>query len=205
MKKCDFTINHKEFDSWILWYGDFIKKIIEAERVIRRRNEKKELIEAIVLRAASRWEVLIEQDIVTSINHNPSAYARALNLKLRKHLTKDECKAMVFGHRFLDFKSVGDVKSFGKRYLVQADNPFAAIPGAVCNLIDEFMTMRNLLAHYSDYGWRSYYGFMKKKYRYVRVPEPGEFLITADRNGHRWVRYLKNFLEASEKMLKAVT
>jgi hypothetical protein len=204
MRKCDFMVNHEEFDSWMLWYGDFIKKAIDAKRIIRKRHEKKELIEAIVLRAAARWEVLIETDIVASINRDPSAYARALNLRLRQHLTKDECKAMVFGHRFLDFKSVGDVKSFGKRYLVPSANPFAAIPRAVGDRIDEFMTMRNLLAHYSDYSWRSYYRFMKNKYKYVRIPEPGEFLISSDRKGSRWVTYFLNFLKASEKMVKAV-
>jgi hypothetical protein len=204
MKKCDFKGNHAEFNSWIAWYGEFIKRIIVSERVIRTREEKKELIEAIVLRIACRCEVLIEEDIVASINRDSSAYARALNLRLRPHRTRDECKAMVMGHRFLDFKSVGDVRSFGKRYLASTSNPFGAIPAAVGDVIDEFLTMRNLLAHYSDYSWRSYYGFMKKKYRYARVPEPGAFLISSDRRGYRWTKYLLAFLEASDKMLKAV-
>ena len=44
------------------------------------------------------------------------------------------------------------MKSFGKRCPTDGANPFAAIPPQVGVLIDEFLVMRNLLAHYSDYG-----------------------------------------------------
>jgi hypothetical protein len=206
VKKCDFRSNHLEFDVWIRWYGDFIKKIIDAERVIRKRHEKMELVEAIVLRAAVRWDVLVEQDIVSSINRDASVYAKALNLRLRKHLTKDECKAMIVGHRFLDFKSVGDVKNFGRRFLNPDLNPFDAITGPQEDKINEFLGMRNLLAHYSDYAWRSYYAFMQSKYKYAKVPEPGDFLITLTPNGrtYRWADYFLNFLNVSIAMIKAL-
>jgi hypothetical protein len=90
MRKADFTKNHDEFEWWVLWYGDFLKRVIEAKRVIRTRFEKQELVEAMVLRCAVRWEFLVIEDIITSLNRDSTAYAKALNLRLRRHPSRDE-------------------------------------------------------------------------------------------------------------------
>ena len=156
MKKSNFDINHIEFINWISWYGDFLQRLIESKRVVRTKFEKLELLEAFILRASVRWEVLVRNDIITSLNRDSSEYAKALNLKLRKHLSRDECKAILYGHRYLDFKGIDDLKSFGKKYLVQKFNPFEAIKKADAQKINEFLIMRNLLAHYSDLALRSY-------------------------------------------------
>ena len=95
MRKADFNTNHTEFENWTVWYGSFLKRLIEAKRIIKTKEEKLELVEALVLRCAVRWELLVEKDIVTSLNQNSSAYASALNLRLRKHFSWDECKAML--------------------------------------------------------------------------------------------------------------
>jgi hypothetical protein len=206
MKKADFAKQHEEFETWIVWYGDFLMRVIEARRVVRTRFEKCELVEATILRCVARWEVLITRDIVTSLNRDSSAYAQALGLRLRKHLSWDECKAIVLGTRYIDFRNVSELKCFGKRYLVAAHNPFAGITPQLYKKIDEFSVMRNLLAHYSDYAWRTYYDFMKKRYHYQRVPEPGTFLIaiTPSRE-YRWSEYFRSFLQASHLMMQQVS
>jgi hypothetical protein len=127
MKKANFDTSHTEFETWIMWYGNFLKRLIEAQRIVRTKVEKLELVEALVLRCAVRWEVLVQEDIITSLNRDSSAYASALGLRLRKHLSRDECKATLVGHRYLDFRSVADIKRFGKNYLSSAHNPFRAI------------------------------------------------------------------------------
>ncbi len=68
------------------------------------------------------------------------------------------------------------------------------------------MIMRNFLAHYSRYAWRSYRKMMARKYSYKRITEPGAFLITANSrtDAYRWNDYLVNFLECSEKMRSIV-
>lgn len=206
MRKADFEKNHIEFESWIIWYGNFLKKLIETKRVVRTQFEKKELIEALVLRTAVRWEVLVEDDIITSLNRDSSAYADFMGLRLKKHLTRDESEAILIGHRYLDFRSVGDIKSFTKKYLVPTYNPFEAITPQIAEKIDEFMIVRNLLAHYSGHSWRAYRGMMAKKYEYKRIPEPGAFLIKPNpKTGtYRWTDYLTNFLRCSERMRKKV-
>ena len=205
MKKSDFSTYHFEFVGWIQWYGDFLYRLVEARRVVRNKFERLELIEAFVLRFAVRWEVLVIEDIITSLNRDSSKYAEALHLRLRKHLSRDECKAILYGHSYIDFRSVEEVKSFGKKYLVSRLNPFGAISTADTKKINEFITMRNLLAHYSDLARRSYNRFMKNRYRYRRVPEPGEFLIAATRSGeYRWGEYFRAFARASDDMMKKV-
>ena len=207
MRKANFDTSHTEFENWITWYGNFLKRLIEAQRIVRAKQEKLELVEALVLRCAVRWEVLVQEDILTSLNRDSSAYASALGLRLRKHPSRDDCKAMLFGHRYLDFKTVADIKRFGKNYLSSAYNPFRAISSQCAERIDEFMTMRNVLAHYSDFAWRPYHRFMQSKYNYKRVPEPGEFLARTNTKSHeyRWSEYLTAFLQCSGDMRTAVS
>ena len=207
MRKADFKKNHLEFEQWIIWYGDFLKKLIESKKVVRSKFEKRELVEALVLRCAVRWEILVEDDIITSLNRDSSVYSESLGLRLRKHLTRDESEAMLIGHRYLDFKSVEDVKKFAKRNLVTRYNPFKVIPKQIADKIDEFMIMRNLLAHYSGLAWRSYRRMMAKKYHYRRIPEPGAYLVKVDpkTKEYRWSNYLVNFLRCSETMRVEVT
>jgi hypothetical protein len=206
MRKADFATNHIEFISWIRTYGDLLYRLLEAKRVVRTKFEKLEILEAFVLRFAARWEVLFVQDIITSLNRDPSIYAKALSLHLRKHLSVDECKAILYGHRYLDFRGVDDIKSFAKKYLCSSQNPFQAISSTDAKRIDEFLIMRNLLAHYSDLAWRSYDTFMRNRYSYIRVPEPGEFLMGSTRTGeYRWSEYFRAFGKASDDMMRHVT
>jgi len=205
MKKSSFLKYHIEFVNWIIWYGDFLKKINDAKRIITNKYQKAETTEAFVLRIAARWENLCIDDIITSLNLDSSVYATTLNLKLRKHLTRDECKAMLYGHRYVDFKSVGDIKNFGKSYLNPSYNPFSGIQKKESDRIDEFYTIRNFLAHYSAFSKRSYNKLMINKYHYKKIPEPGYFLNSITKDGYfRWSDYLVSFQKASDDMLKNI-
>lgn len=206
MRKSDFEVAHEEFEAWIKFYDEILTKLIGAKKVISERFMKLELIEAVVLRWTVRWERLIVSDIITSLNRNSSQYAKELGLRLRKHLTRDEAEGMLLGHRFIDFRSVNELKSFGKRYLVAKYNPFKAISSDVGDKIDQIVTMRNYLAHYSSKAWRTYKEMMRKKYRLKRISEPGTFLISINRKTGcpRWCEYLMNFYKCSQQMRGAV-
>ena len=65
--------------------------------------------------------------MVTSLNRDSTKYSTEIGLKLRKHLTKDESEAILIGHRYIDFKSVDDVKRFAKKHLVDKFNPFKLV------------------------------------------------------------------------------
>ena len=206
MNKASFKRCHEEFDAWMLIYGEMLKRLVEAKRVVRTKPEKLEIVEAFVRRCTVRWELLVTWDMLTSLNRDCSQYAMALGLKLPRHLSYDECKAILYGPRYLDFKGTEDILRFSKKYLVPALNPFLAVPKGVRDRIDEFLLVRNVLAHYSDASIRSYKTLMKDTYDYSRIPEPGAFLISVQSSGqYRWGEYILNFLQASEKMLQSVS
>ena len=206
MRKADFRNNHEEFDDWIWWYSDFVGELVTDRRIVLSKAEKRELIEATVHRVCARWDALVEADIITSLNRDSTRYTKELGLTLRKHLTRDECEAVLFGHRYLDFRSVGEIKSFGKRYLDPRYNPFDVIPTSIAKTIDDFFIIRNVLSHYSRYAQRRYERRLKAKHTFARLPQPGDYLLAVDRAAEmmRWTRYLEAFMDASEVMRKRV-
>jgi hypothetical protein len=208
MKKGNYQDNHKNFDEWIDWYFGFTYELFEQRKAFTSKFEKAEFLEAFVLRVVTRWEYLVEKDILISLNHDSSKYSDYLGLRLPKHLSMDECEAIVVGFRYLDFKSVGDVKSFGRKYLVPKYNPFEAITPKNSKIIDELIIMRNYLTHYSHYSRRAYYNHMKKELHYSRVPEPGVYLLGCSaypKKIYRWYGYLVHFIVTSKGMIKAVS
>lgn len=180
--------------------------MIASKQVVRYKYEKIELIEAAVHRVCMRCDVLIEEDIITSLNRDSSVYANELGLKLRKHMVRDECEAVLLGHRYLDFRSVGDVKAFGRRYLRAKYNPFEAIIPTLADTIGDFFIIRNVLAHYSGYTRRSYTRMMKRKHQFKRLPRPGDYLVAVNSRTKtiRWTEYLEVFLQTSDFMHKRV-
>jgi hypothetical protein len=212
MRKLSFSENHKFFDAWIQVYD---KLLLEVTHKLRfggfpkklRRTLKAEFVEALALRCATRWEQLCEKDILASLNRNSSQYQKALGLRLRKHLTRDECHAIVIGHRYLDFKSVGDVKDFGKKYLVDRWNPFKGISSRHAKRIDEFLAIRNYITHYSSAATRAYRRILTNEFKYRRVIDAGHFLMALVRSSkqHRWGQFLDALLAASDEMRAAVS
>ena len=207
MRKASFDKSHDEFENWLFWYRDFLAKIQEAKQVVSRKFEKLELLEAIILRCAVRWEDLVLNDMIISLNRDSSKYSNELGLRLRKHLTLSEAEVILVGHRYIDFRSVSEIKAFGKRYLLSRFNPFKVITNPWSDAIDEFLTMRNLLAHYSRKAWRTYRTMMRNRYRLKRIPEPGSFLFSTNPSTHyvRWSEYLGTFHKCSRAMRRAVS
>lgn len=205
MKKSSFQKNHDDFEMWLYIYADLIDGILRAKRVIRDKNDKFELVEALMLRIASLWDMLVEEDLIDALNKDPSKYAEELQLRLRKQYSRDECEALLVGTRYLDFKSVEQVQDFAGRYLVDEHNAFRLIPADSRTLINEFtVTMRNYLTHYSSFTRRAYERLMKKKCRFKNIRQPADFLVARSRqSGNRRLDdYLDAFFTASEEMRK---
>jgi hypothetical protein len=207
MRKSSFQKNHDEFEDTLDWYGDFIARIVGAQRVIRYKYEKTEVLEALVLRIASLWDVLVEDDLVDALNKDASRYGHELGLKLRKHLSRDECEAIFVGHGYLDFRSVGEAQKFAKRFLVDKHNPFKLIPRDAARLINQFFVIRNYLSHYSSRSRRAYEQMLRSEYGLQRIAEPGVFFLARNRRTRnlRLVDYLNAFEKASQEMRRIGT
>ena len=99
MKKASFSKNHRDFENSIDWYGNFLDRQIPVMSQI----DLYELLETFVLRIAARWEVLVVEDLITSLNRDSSKYSAEIGLNIGKHLTKDQSEAILIGHRYIDF------------------------------------------------------------------------------------------------------
>jgi len=200
MKKASFDKNHREFEGWMDWYGQFLDKHLH----VLSQFEQYEVLEAFVLRIAVRWEVLVIQDIIASLNRDSSKYSAEIGLNLKKHLTRDESEAILIGHKYIDFKNTQQAIDFSKRHLVDKLNPFKLINSNISKKIDQFFTMRNYLAHYSSYAERKYKRMIIKEYKLTRIYEPGAFLSKVDKKTkiYRWADFITTFIRCSQSMKK---
>jgi hypothetical protein len=201
MKKASFEVNHDNFEVCLDIYHQLSYRIVEAKHIVGEWEDKKELIEALVLEVSGEWEVLTRDDIIVSLNRDNSVYANTLNYNLPKHLSKDVCEAIIVGHKYFDFKDVDELKSFGKKHLSRKLNPFQYISNNCGKKIDEFISIRNYIAHLSSRAERVYINKVLKPRNINKCIRPGEFLLAGSGYTHsRFCDYLNNFEKTSTDM-----
>lgn len=128
-----------------------------------------------------------------------------MGLRLRRHLPRQECQALIEGLGFFDFKSVEHLKTISNDILVPLWNPFVAIPQKDGRRVNEFVAFRNYLAHYSTPALRrvsSIYG----RYKLSKFVEPGAFLMARPQGASqtRYGDYFDSYSDAIRAMRKAL-
>lgn len=204
MRKSSAKTTFYYYFEWIEWYSDFVNKVYAARRVVGKKDEKKEIFEAVAFKLHAIWHILAEDLLIDCLNLNSSQYATHMDIRLPKNLSRPQCEAMIYGLGYVDFKGVGHIKSIAKDILVPENNPFKVIEKSTSNKIDEFYRIRNYLAHYSTAARRSLNAMYKQSYNLKRFREPGDFLIAFDNSAGqtRLGNYLDAFYEAGEDMAK---
>lgn len=202
MKKSSFQ---KSLDNFYINMGGditFLMKIEEAKMVVKSIDEKRAVFEAFVFRICANWEILVGDLLIDCLNKDTSQYKEFTGFGISKHLPRETCKAMILGVTYVDFKSVSELKKMAKRILVPQFNPFQKIPRSNGDKIDEFFTLRNYLAHYSDAAERSLDRMYKNRHGLRSFREPGDFLLALDktRGMIRMAVYIENFLETADIM-----
>jgi hypothetical protein len=205
MRKGSTDVSLDNFDMWMAEYIRFLSKVLAARRVVGEPREKRELIEAFVLRIAAVWEILVETLLIDCLNKDSSALAKYTGIPLDKHMKRPVCEAIVSGLHYFDFRNVGSLTHRSKQILARRHNPFLAIPKDAAHRIDEFFIFRNYLSHYSSAARRSVMHVYQRSYGRKRFMEPGAFLYAAQRRGGqiRLGDYVDAFLKASAEMRKA--
>ncbi len=125
MRKTSFRRILNTFEIRLTFYADLADRVFKARRMIRYKQEKYELLEAFVLRLVTLWDVFVEELLVGSLNRDGSKYAAHTGLRVRKHLSFDECYALLTGLGYLDIRSVGEAQRIGNQILVES--PFNVI------------------------------------------------------------------------------
>jgi len=198
VRKADLAHNHRKLDAAIERHRDFMRKCIDAQRVIATAEEKRMLAESVILRLCAQWEQFLDEHIADSINVTPVQLGEYLGAAIPKNPSRDLCVALVFGGTYRDFRSFGDLKGFTKRILPDTENPFLQVTNAHARKIDEVYKIRNYLSHYSAYARRSLARMYNDEYHNTRFLEPGQFLLAYD--GQRLWSYFDAFQGASEDM-----
>ena len=202
MRKSSLELTFDNFVGWLKWYAEFLEKTYHSRRVVRTKLEKTEIFEAFVSRIDAIWSIFVKDLLIDCLNRDTSQYARHTGTTLPSHLPRDQCKAMLVGLRYLDFKSTGDIKKVTRDVLVAVNNPFKKIPKSACKRIDEFYKIRNYVTHYSDFAKRAISKMYRTEYGMKRFREPGEFLMAMDQShGHiRLANYINAFIDAIYEM-----
>lgn len=191
MRKADLHKNHKPFDDALGRYRSFLERVVAAQRVIRTKTEKQDVAESVLLRLCAHWERFVDEHLVDCVNVDHSKLTDFLGVKIPRHPSRNVCQAVLYGGGYRDFKGFGDLKGFSKKVLPDPSNPFLAVTQAHADKIDEVLTIRNYLAHYSAVAERSLERVYKKNYTLRRFEEPGRFLLA--HNSRRLWSYFDSF------------
>jgi len=206
MRKLGFKTAHDYFEGTLRWWSDYLDEVLESDRLVTHTAERHEILDTSVLRLSALWEMLVHRDLLSCVNRDSSALSKSLGLRLPKHLSRDLCEGVLFGTRYLDFRSVRDLQLFAKRHLTARCNVFAHIPRGAVDQIDNFFVIRNLVSHYSSFAERSYDRMLKTEYGFERGRAPGDFLIARENKPgrpRRIFRFLDAFRSASQAMRSA--
>jgi hypothetical protein len=204
MKKPSFETTLYLFYGYMTWDIDLLVKIERAKHIVKSRNEKRAIFEAFVFRICANWEILVEDLFIDCFSKDTSMFRNFTGFKIDKHLSRETCKAIILGTHYVDFKSIDDLKKQASRAIMPQCNPFKEIPNLNGSKIDEFFTIRNYLAHYSDAARRSLAKIYKEQYGLRRFIMPGQFLLTRDKKSDfpRMAIYINNFTDTADLMAK---
>lgn len=205
MNKSSVIVTFNTFFNCMDWYIKLLEKIYDAKKVISKKDEKRELFEAIALKILCTWENFVEDLLTDCLNKDTSQYAASVGVRgLRKHLPRTECRLLLFGMSYLTFRDASEIKSRARRILVPKCNPFGSIPRRTLNKINEFYTIRNYIAHQSSKARCALEAMYKNRYRMKRFCEPGKFLMAWDKKAKRLRLdgYIGFFFSAATRMMK---
>jgi len=198
MRKADLEKNHILFDQAVARYRRFMQKIINAQRVVGGAQEKRDIAESVLIRLCANWESFVDSHLVGCVNRDHRKLSRFFGVTISSNPTWDMCHALIFGEKYRDFHSFGDLKGFTKKILPEKSNPFLNISAAHTKKIDEVYSIRNYLSHYSANSKRSLFTIYKETYQMKRFLEPGKFVLAYQ--ARRLWKYFDAFEGASEDM-----
>jgi hypothetical protein len=198
LRKANLKKNHDSLDEAIDRYYAFLKRIIDAQRVVGTAAEKRDIAESVLLRLCAYWESFVEEHLVDCINVDHSKLKEYFHVAIPANPSKGLCQALILGPGYKDFRSMADMKGFAKAILDDSSNPFLSISKPHAKGIDEVYKIRNYLAHYSSVARRSLHAMYRNEYGMTRFLEPGQFLLGY--KAKRLWSYFDDFKGASADM-----
>ena len=177
MRKSDLRKNHQPFDDALARYRAFMVKILQPPSPTIRDQDRRDIAESVLLRLVANWESFINEQLVDCVNRDPTSLSTFFGVSIPANPSKDLCHALIFGERYRDFRTFGELIDFSGKVLPDKSNPFRAVSRPHRAAIDEAYKMRNYLSHYSSKSRRSLMTMYRRQYNMSRFLEPGQFLL----------------------------
>lgn len=172
--------NHTQFEDAIEKIIRYAQDII-ADLPYKKKlpiDEKKMLIEALLLRACALWEQFIENEIVLLITLDPSKLLEEFDLPLMANINSKLVRAIIFSDHYRDFHDIDRSMVFFERVIVDKNNSFKKITTLQKKKINFTYKLRNYLAHYSEFSKTNLLrAYKQPPYNYGKFLEPGGFLL----------------------------
>lgn len=204
MRKASIRANHVRFEARLDSVQGVVERIFHPNSGLDAA-ERDLCLEGLALLLASYWEELIDDDFVDALNRDTRQYAAHVGVTLPKNLSRDICFRLLVGSGYLDFRSVEELQRQARNLLVQANNPFRHIRPLFRQVINDFLRLRNYLAHRSQKAYRAYSQMLSDRYQYQRSISPGQFLRVqlAQPRQRRYSYFVDVFRQTSEAMRRA--
>ncbi len=187
MRKASVQRTLRELKRLASLYERTFVDLLDCDQSIFDTEQKSELVEALAIRLCTTWSFSVEDLMVDCLNRDSTRFAQTVHAKrLPKNLPRNQCELLLTGTGYFDIKNVDDLGSKAKRYLVDAHNPFKSIPKVDAIKINELITIRNFVTHYST---KSRFALHEQVYKTAhqrkKFNHPGPFLIAKDRKTGR--------------------
>lgn len=204
MKKSQIDKTFENYIDWNEKYIAIVGHIVNDDGVLPSKSDQCEVMEAFALKICTQWSILCEELLIDALNHDASQYGKYMNLRIPKHNSRDTCEAMIAGLSYFDFKSMRELENVARNILVPNYNLFSVVSRQMQIRIDEFILIRNFIAHGSNKAERALLKMYKDRWRMERFREPGDFLLSFDpKSRQRRINiYLKNFNNTVRAMMR---
>lgn len=173
--------NHSIFENNIeslIKYGlEIVNDDLPHKIEKKSKEEKKMLLEALLLRACALWENFIEKEVVYLINLDSEKFKNSLGLPVNTKLNIKLIRAILCADRYHDYHDIEHYKGYFKKIISDNNNPFHNIPKDQISTINFTYKIRNYLSHYSDFSRKKLLQAYKDRYSYRKFLEPGVFLL----------------------------
>ncbi|MBI4810767.1 MAG: hypothetical protein HY800_04880 [Ignavibacteriales bacterium] len=189
-----------ELENLIRYGLDVINNQTKADSSLL--DEKKFLIEALLLRGCALWESFLERELVILVSLDTSRFIKEFGLIDKIRYDESLIRAILFSGMYRDFHDLDRSVSFYRKVVIDRYYPFTKLTRGQRSKLEFTYKIRNYLSHYSEYSKKKLTIEYKKQYRYRRFIELGEFLLKA--KGRHFENLAHNFKLMSILMKKVL-
>lgn len=198
-------MHHFEFEEGLknlIRYGlEIVHDELHTQNQRKSIEEKRMLLESLLLRTCALWESFIEKELVYVVHLNSSNFKENFGLPLKTNLNYGLIRAILYSDKYQDFHDIETSRKYFKKILSSDYNPFIHIRTEQIKKIKFSYILRNYLSHYSDYSKQKLTNAYKREFGYKKFIEPGSFLLI--KKGKNFQNLTHNFILVSVNMQKS--